>query len=160
MAISGAAPHIDEFLHIPSTSRPAPISMPTPVQYPEPKTPQIHNEDANADSEDDTPLSMLSKVTDDEDNGPGAMNNGTKRMRSPSPPVFEANRSKRRNVSLSFIGHVRISLRTISLFTSSRKHFHPPPRRRRSKFQANQVCLQKRSNLESYSLVARYPPFI
>jgi hypothetical protein len=71
-----------------------------PIQFPEPKTLQLHDEDANADSEDDVPLSMLSKAADDEDDGREAMNNGMKRMRSPSPPtVEEANRSKRRNVS-------------------------------------------------------------
>lgn len=75
-----------------------------PVQQPlESKTPRFHDIGGDEDSEDDIPLSVLSKLTDDEGNNRAAMSNGTKRVRSSSPPVVEEpDRSKRRNVSFIY----------------------------------------------------------
>lgn len=103
------APHVDEPPVVASTSCTAPTltssshpvsNLSGPIQPLESKTPRFHDIDGDADSEDDIPLSVLSKLTDDENDSRAAMSNGTKRIRSSSPPVVEeANRSKRRNVS-------------------------------------------------------------
>ena len=55
------------------------------------------------DSEDDIPLFVHRKLTDDEGDSYTAMRNGTKRVCSLLPPVIEEpNHSKRRNVSFVY----------------------------------------------------------
>jgi len=104
-----AAPHVDEPPVVASTSCAAPTltpsshpvsNLPGPLESLQLKTPRFHDIDGDADSEDDIPLSLLSKLTEDENDSRAATSNGTKRVRSSSPPVIEdPNRSKRRNVS-------------------------------------------------------------
>ncbi|KIM39487.1 hypothetical protein M413DRAFT_29217 [Hebeloma cylindrosporum] len=104
---AAAAPHVDEPPIVASTSCAAPTltlsshsvsNLSVCVEHLESTASRFHDIDGDEDSEDDIPLSVLSKLTDEEDNNRAAMSNRTKRLRSPTPPVVEEpNRSKRRN---------------------------------------------------------------
>jgi hypothetical protein len=100
------APHVDEppVVGPTLTSSSHPVStLSGPVHSLESKAPRFHDIDGDADSEDDIPLSVLSKLTDEEGDNRASMSNGIKRVRSSSPPVVEEpNRSKRRNVSFVY----------------------------------------------------------